>query len=285
VVGQALSKDPRERFSSPVALMRAVQRAVGVEAPIPGPSAPKRQETPRAAKRESPAPARRPAGETKEAPATPPAKPKSEAAPAPSREADEASHAARSRAANPFRRARRGDQGNRRREGGRSAVRRLAPTWAGIALVASALAGFATGNGDADDSKPRATANTVPAGQASRPASEPTKPVVGPVVERLDERRAAARRRMRAARRPAGQKAAAGDLAEIYRDARRSILNAPGEATSEGRLADHMLSVERAYRSLASAAREGPREWQRASDVVLERERDLELLLRTRSWI
>jgi hypothetical protein len=45
--------DPRERFGSPIALMRAVQGAVGVEAPMPGPSARKRHEAPRGAKRDA----------------------------------------------------------------------------------------------------------------------------------------------------------------------------------------------------------------------------------------
>jgi hypothetical protein len=76
----------------------------------------------------------------------------------------------------------------------------------------------------------------IPAGHGGTNFSaESTKPVVGPVVERLDKRRAAARRQLRAARLPAGQKAVANDLAEIYGDARRSILRAPGNVGSEDR--------------------------------------------------
>jgi hypothetical protein len=125
----------------------------------------------------------------------------------------------------------------------------------------------------------------IPAGHGGTNFSaESTKPVVGPVVERLDKRRAAARRQLRAARPPAGQKAVANDLAEIYGDARRSILRAPGKVGSEDRLADNLRRVERAYRRLAAAARGGSRAWRRATAEVLERERDLELLLRTHTW-
>lgn len=172
----------------------------------------------------------------------------------------------------------------RARAGGWAAVRRLASTWVGIALVASGLAGLATGNGNDYGRKAPAAAVPAPATQTSRPVAESTKPIVGPVVKRLDKRRAAGRRRLRAARFPAGQKAVATDLARVYRDARRSILRAPRKAASEERLADHLQGVERAYRRLATAARRGSRAWRLASGEVLDRERDLELLLRTHSW-
>ena len=179
-----------------------------------------------------------------------------------------------------------GDQTTYRpaRLGGWAAVRRLAPACAGIALVASGLAGFAAGNGNDDDRKAPTAAVTAPAEQPSNPVAESTKPIVGPVVKRLDKRRAAARRRLRGARLPAGQKAVATALARVHRDARRSILRAPGQAASEDVLADHLQGVERAYRRLAAAARRGSRAWRLASDEVLDRERDLELLLRTHSW-
>jgi hypothetical protein len=323
VVARAMDKDPRERFGSPVAFMRAVQRAVGVEAPMPGPSAPKRQEAQRGAKRDARAPARRPTHEpdvrparerevtrrparepkvtrrparepevarrpAKEPKATrrPAQEPKATRPPTPEPQAAQQHESPRA-PAKPPRRARRGEERRRRaRPGGWAAVRRLAPTWAGIALVASALAGFAAGNGRSDERKPVDTGASAPATaeRTSRPAADSTKPVVGPVVERLDQRRAAARRRLRAARLPAGQKAVANDLAVIYGDARRSILRAPGTVSSEDRLADNLRRVERAYRRLAAAARGGSGAWRRATAEVLERERDLELLLRTHSW-
>jgi hypothetical protein len=179
-----------------------------------------------------------------------------------------------------------GDQTTYRpaRLGGWAAVRRLAPTWVAIALVASGLAGFATGNGNDYGRKAPAAAVPAPATQTSRPVAESTKPIVGPVVKRLDKRRAAARRRLRAARVAAGQKTVAADLARVYRDARRSILRAPRKAPSEDRLADHLQGAEGAYWRLATAARRGSRAWRLASEEVLDRERDLELLLRTHRW-
>jgi hypothetical protein len=186
----------------------------------------------------------------------------------------------------PVRRERRGARRARKaRAGGWSTVRRLAPTWAGIALIASALAGFATGNGGADESKQPVTAASAPVEPSSRSVAEASSPLVGPAVERLDEQRVAARRRLRAARRPAGQKALATHLAEIYRDTRRTIVEAPGQVRLESRLDEGLANVERAYRELAAAARRGPDAWRLASEAVLDRERDFELLLRTHSWV
>jgi hypothetical protein len=281
VVAKALAKSPEERYGSAVALMRAVQRTLGVVAAIPGPSAPKWQEAPRPEKRPAPTPAPRPANESGP---TPPA-PERDAAKVgePAAEPAEAAHASRSRTPKRTRRWRRRARGDRHaRARGWATARRLAPTWAGVALLASALAGFATGNGSAD--KQRAATSPAAVEQAPRSVADSTKPVVGPVVRQLETRRAAARRRLRAARLPAGQAAVATHLARIYDDARRSLLRAPGRADLEDRLADHMQAVERAYRQLAQAPRRGSHAWRQASETVLARERDLELLLRTHSW-
>ena len=287
VVAKALAKSPDERYGSPVALMRSVQRTLGVVAPIPGPSAPKRQEVPRPEKRPAPTPtptpAPRPAKESGPTPPAPERRPAKVGKPA--EETTEAAHAARSRTPKRARRWRRRERGDRRaRAGGWGTVRRLAPTWAGIALVASALAGFATGNGNADDPKPRASDAPATAAQAHRSVADSTKPVVGPVVDQLEKRRAAARRRLRAARLPAGQAAVATHLAGVYSDARRSLERAPGAAEQEERLAAQLQAVESAYRQLAQAARRGSLAWRQASENVLASERDLELLLRTHSW-
>jgi hypothetical protein len=297
VVAKALAKDPQERYGSPVALMRAVQRTVGMVAPIPGPSAAKRQEAAKPEKRVAPAPTPRPvpapprpATVSAAAPATPkreaagvavPAKePAAKPAAKPPAEAD---HGARSRKPKRARRWRRRARGARHeRAGGWGTVRRLAPTWAGIALLASALAGFATGNGSADQSKTPAA--PAAAERPARPVAETPKPNVGPVVKRLERRRAAARQRLRAARLPAGQAAVATDLASIYADARRSLQRTPGKADQEDQLAPQMQAVESAYRELARAPRRGSSAWRLASENVLERERDLELLLRNHSW-
>ena len=283
VVAKALAKSPEERYSSPVALMRSVQRTLGVVAAIPGPSAPKRQEVPRPEKRPAPTPAPRPAKKSGPTPPAPERRPAKVGEPA--AETAEAAHAARSRRPKRTRRWRRRERGDRRaRAGGWGTVRRLAPTWAGIALVASALAGFATGNGNADDPKPRAADAPATTAQAPRSVADSTKPVVGPAVAQLEKRRAAARRRLRAARLPAGQAAVATHLAGVYSDARRSVERAPGKAEQEERLAAQLQAVESAYRELAQAARQGSGAWRQASEDVLASERDLELLLRTHSW-
>jgi Protein kinase domain len=305
VVAKALAKDPEERYGSPVALMRAVQRTVGMVAPIPGPSAAKRPEAAKPQKRVAPAPRPRPvpapAAPASAAPAPPERDAAGAAAPAeepakqparepaakpPAKEPPEADHAARSRTPKRARRWRRRPRGARHeRAGGWGTVRRLAPTWAGIALLASALAGFATGNGNAGENKAPATAAPAPVDQAARPVAEAPKPNVGPVVDRLERRRAAARRRLRAARLPAGQAAVATYLSDVYGDARRSLERAPGTSDQEAQLAAQMQAVESAYRQLARAPRQGSGAWRLASEKVLDRERDLELLLRTHSWI
>jgi Protein kinase domain len=297
VVARALAKDPQERYGSPVALMRAVQRAVGMVAPIPGPSAPRRQEAAKPEKRVAPAPTSR-APEPGPAPAAPEREPAGVAAPAkepakePAREPAKppvkapagADHGARSRTPKRPRRWRRRARGARHeRTGGWGTVRRLAPTWAGIALIASALAGFATGNGSADQNKTPAA--PAAAERPARPVAEAPKPNVGPVVKRLERRRAAARQRLRAARLPAGQAAVATYLAGVYADARGSLQRAPGTSDQEAKLAAQMEAVESAYRELARAPRRGSSAWRLASEKVLERERDLELLLRNHSWI
>jgi Protein kinase domain len=292
VVARALAKDPQERYGSPVALMRSVQRTLGMVAPIPGPSAPKRQEAAKPQKRVAPAPtppapgpAPAPAGREAAGVAAPAKEPAGEPAAKPAvREPAGADHGARSHKPKRARRWRRRARGARhQRAGGWGTVRRLAPTWAGIALLASALAGFATGNGSADESKTPAA--PAAAERPARPVAETPKPNVGPVVKRLERRRAAARQRLRAARLPAGQAAVATDLARIYADARRSLQRAPGKADQEDQLAAQMQAVESAYRELARAPRRGSSAWRLASDNVLERERDLELLLRNHSWI
>jgi Protein kinase domain len=307
VVAKALAKDPQERYGSPVTLMRAVQRTVGMVAPIPGPSAAKRPEAAKPQKRVAPAPTPRPvpappppAGASGAAPEPPkreaarapaPAKEPAKqparkpAAKPPAKEPADADHAARSRTPKRARRWRRRARGARQeRAGGWGTVRRLAPTWAGIALLASALAGFATGNGNAGENKAPATAAPAPVEQPARPVAEAARPNVGSVVDRLERRRAAARRRLRAARLPAGQAAVATYLARVYGDARRSLQRAPGTSDQEAQLAAQMQAVESAYRQLARAPRQGSGAWRLASEKVLDRERDLELLLRTHSW-
>jgi serine/threonine protein kinase len=281
VVARAMAKDPSKRYDSPAALMRAVQRALRLEAPIPGPSAPKREQVSRDTKAASRRSQRLPAGQPGTVPA--PARGEAEAVGEPPKKTSDAGHAARSHTPKQAR-ARRTRRLRQAHPGGRSIARRLAPTLAGIALLASALAGFAAGNSDSDERKSPAEAEPAPSEQAPRPAMDSTEPAVRPVVKQLEKRRAAERRRLREARLPSGQAAVARDLAQAHRDARASLERAPGGASQEARLAEHLLAVERAYRELAAAARRGPTAWRLASEEVLDRERDLELLLRTHHW-
>ncbi len=104
-------------------------------------------------------------------------------------------------------------------------------------------------------------------------------------VERLDLRRVAARRELRAARRPQGQAAAAQALADAYGDARARLAKNGIQGDSEARLADRLEAVETSSQDLASAARSGNAgRWKAAREVTRTREYDLELLLRNHEW-
>jgi hypothetical protein len=154
--------------------------------------------------------------------------------------------------------------------------------WIGLTLLLSAVAGFAAGNtGGNGGSAPSAAA---PA-QSELRVSTPATPTVVPVVRELDQRRAAVRRELLSARRPAAQAASASELAALYRAARVRLERRPGEAAGEAPLVAQLRSVELAYRGLAAAARHGSkRGWQQAAAAVVQRERDLALLLRSRRW-
>jgi serine/threonine protein kinase len=269
VVDIAMAKDPVKRYRSPAVFMRACREALGItEAAAPAPPKPRAvapaepKQRPAALAEAKPRPAERPA---------PPApKPEAKKAPPP--------HASAGKEARPHttKRARRPRTA---RSGRWRSVRRLAPTWAGVALLASALAGFATGS----SSDPPAP--VAPSEEAARPTPASTPPIVAPVIDRLDKRRTAARRRLQAARLPAKQAAIARRLARIYAGARAALVRAPGTVSLEEPLAARLRGVERAYRELALAAQRGnARGWRAASDTVLDRERDLELLLRTNRW-
>ncbi|MGH2715393.1 MAG: hypothetical protein ACRDM7_16175, partial [Thermoleophilaceae bacterium] len=82
------------------------------------------------------------------------------------------------------------------------------------------------------------------------------------------------------------QAAIATELAAAYRAARKSIARAPGRITFGADLRERLAQAERSYRELARAARGGSSgAWQAASSETLDRERDLELLLRVNRWI
>jgi eukaryotic-like serine/threonine-protein kinase len=154
------------------------------------------------------------------------------------------------------------------------------PAWAGLALVASAVAGFVAGNATMSDERP------PPAKVVREPTAKPTDrpPVVARAIDRLDARRTSLRRRLEGAGDARGQAAAAAGLAAVY--ARTEARIADGAAThSERLLAARLGEAGAAYGTLAAAAqRTDPRRWRLARAAALESERELELLLRTGSW-
>ena len=97
-------------------------------------------------------------------------------------------------------------------------------------------------------------------------------------IRYLNAERTTARRKLRAARRPAAQAANARALADAYRHARRLL---PSQGSSAAALAAPLTDASRAYRRLAAAAtRRNARAFARAREEVLRRERELERVLR-----
>jgi serine/threonine-protein kinase len=153
-----------------------------------------------------------------------------------------------------------------------------APAWAGVALIASAVAGFAAGDSDspADPAAPALSSIGTTAPQPQTAVSQS----VNRVMKQLDDRRTAARRRLQAARTPKQQAASGQDLAAAYRDARTALSRRSGAGTL---LLEQLHEVEAAYDRLSAAARAGDSNaWDAAREDALDHERDLELLLRTR---
>jgi serine/threonine-protein kinase len=268
VVATAMEKDPRRRQPSAESFVRAAAEALGVEVAIPVVRAPKPKTAPAPAARPAPEPAAPAAAvRRRPAPASTPAPPGPRRAPA------RTSAPARTRSER--RRDRPSRTGGRRR-----AIPRLAPLLGGLALFASAVAGFASGSSGSDGPGVSDSPTQV---AAAAPTSVPQN--VDNAVERLDVRRVAARRKLRAARRPRGQALAAQTLADAYGDAQARLAKDGIEGDSEARLADRLEAVEAAYRDLASAARSGSsKRWKAASKATQAREFDLELLLRNREW-
>jgi Protein kinase domain len=158
---------------------------------------------------------------------------------------------------------------------------RRATAWVGVALLASAVSGFAAGGIDwSGDPQP------LPAVWSQAPA-DPLQDAaytqqVTTAVEDLRERRIAARKRLRAARAPAGQAAAAGALAKAYGATLRALPHLPATARGEPQLGDSLADAERAYRKLATAARgRRPQAWRVARRQALRREAALQHALRT----
>jgi Protein kinase domain len=171
-----------------------------------------------------------------------------------------------------------------RRAPARSGVaRRVRRTtaWIGVALFASAVSGFATGGVDwSGDPAPRPAARSHAPQDQLRDAAYTQR--VTTAVDHLRERRVAARRRLRSARRPVGQASAAAGLATAYRDAREALPQGSGQATGERGLGESLRHAERSYRKLVAAARgRNPRAWRIARREALRREAALQRALRT----
>jgi serine/threonine protein kinase len=166
----------------------------------------------------------------------------------------------------------------------RSRGLRRAPALAALALAASAVAGFATGNSSSSGQTPSPTPASDVARQAPSGPADST-PVVSRAVDRLDARRAAIRKKLKAAKRARGQAAAARTLAAAYGTAEAKVARA-ASTDAEEQLAERLADAEAAYLGLAAAGRQADRRsWRAAREAALESERELELLLRTRTWI
>jgi Protein kinase domain len=152
----------------------------------------------------------------------------------------------------------------------------LATIWIGLALLASAVGGFAMGSTDNSKQATPAAKRPAPA-PAERRQQAAYVEGVSRAVDRLRTRRAANRQRLRKARRPADQAAAARALARAYRDARRALPAPPTRAAGQAQLAHGLRDAERAYRSLATAALgHNRRAWRAARREALRRERALQ---------
>jgi serine/threonine protein kinase len=286
VIGRAMSKDPRRRHQTPMAFMRAVQDALRIRAPIPvrgrGASRtdlhpipvvpPPHVGRPRSGRPASAAPSRPP-----------------EKSPAPQGERPPRDRPPEKRRPQP-KPAERRERPERQKQRehpnvGRKRLRmpRRAISWASLALVTSALAGFMAGTGGSDRPPASATpARATPPAQTSRATSRAT---VSPVVRRLQSRRVALRRQLREARSAPEQLEAVRDLESAYRHAQVALGREPGMDSLGKSLVTSLGAVAGAYHELAAAAAEpNPEAWLKARAAVRERERDLELLLRSSSW-
>ncbi len=152
-----------------------------------------------------------------------------------------------------------------------------------MALAVSAVAGYSLGtSGPAAEPAPASsTPSPRPADSAQLAQAEYVRSV-SPVIDRLSARRAGARRRLRQARLPGSQAAAARALASAYADAGQAISGAASTTPEGTRLRAQLRSAERSYRRLAAAARTGNgRAWRSASRAAVEHERRFERSLLT----
>ncbi len=295
VFARAMTKDPDRRLGS-AAIVREAAETLGVTVEIPliappalekrrarrpklvAPARPKQRARP---KQPTAAPTRR--GGPAAAPHKPAgdSKPPRSAKPAPAKPALPAGRPAAATpngAAKPARRRppRRPshDAPKRRRRTRSGSLPAIA--LALFALVASGVGGFSLGSPDPATAPPAAVP-VQPPGTAAKLARAEYVRSVSPVIDRLSARRAAARRRLRHARRPDRQADAARSLVKAYADARRALSTEPPASLDAADLRARLRGAERAYRRLAAAARnDNDRAWKSASGVAVEQERRFE---------
>ena len=295
VFALAMAKEPDRRLSS-TAIVREAADVLGVTVDIPLVAAPapeKRRS--RLPKRVVPAPPRkRTVGKQRTAPPVrrgkpEPARPaKHPGASKPERAAEPVRSPKQPRAAKPERPAkparpaeraadRRPSHGASPRRPRRGLRFRPAVALALVALVVSAVSGFSLGSSDPAAEPPSASPAQPPPGTAAKLARAEYVRSVSPVIDRLSTQRAAARRRLRRARRPARQADAARSLVKAYANAGRALASQPPASLQGADLRQTLRGAERAYRRLAAAARgENRRAWRSASRAAIEQERRFE---------
>jgi hypothetical protein len=157
----------------------------------------------------------------------------------------------------------------------------------GVVAPAVAVCGLALGLIDWSSSPapgPPQTERTPAVASKPAPTAEARAEqarTVSDAVERLATRRVALRRDLAAARRPAGQAAAASALAVAYRDARDTLDSAAAKVPGAAPIETGLRRTERAYRRLAATARANDRAaWRKARRETGRREAQLERALR-----
>ena len=160
-----------------------------------------------------------------------------------------------------------------------------APAWVALALMVSALGGFATGN--LDRSSERAAPAATPVAPVIRAAEQRAVreqrtayvQAVGRTMKALDRRRDAAARRLQRARRPRNQAAAAEAYVAAFAEARKSLPAGPS-SLPRAPLSGSLREAQRAYRGLAVAARRGnTKAWKAARREALQHEKNVERAL------
>jgi hypothetical protein len=132
-----------------------------------------------------------------------------------------------------------------------------------------------------DWSAPPAPSDPAPAAAEREARRTEQVRAVGDAVDKLAARRVALRRELAAARRPAGQAASAGALADAYGRAREALAKPSQGVAAAVPMRSALSDTESAYRRLASTARARDRRaWRQARRETRRREAQLERVLR-----